>query len=322
MRKRRSLSTWGSRFTPTPEELKARGVLSGREAWEAEKAAEKERAEAPIKAILEETQKAVRQTQKVIAAYWSQPVAEIQKECEKNAAAVDTLFEVPALRDSFTVEDLQASFTSWFDNMSGAYTLSQSGEGGPRLFLFGLMAARRSGCDMSNPAAWQSAFDRLRDIGAFQPGEVAFDSSKVAVEPEPVAAPQLSARQQLESDMHDEMAPIAQQWLASLKDRWDFRPSDSDIRLIFGTNTLSHNPDERGLFFRLNLNPLRIQDYDKIRRFMVNKSYWPEALRTVDELLSDEIERSRTPLEHMTTEDRFNLIASLERIRPKATVQS
>jgi hypothetical protein len=282
-------------------------------------------ANAPILASIEQESAAVRQTQKVFAAYWSQTVAEIQKDCEKNAAAVDIFFEVPALRDSFTVEDLQASFASWFDNAmpKNAYTLTQNGEGGPRLFLFGLVVARRSGCDMSNPAAWQAAFDRLRELDSFQPGEVAFDSSKVQAEPEPVAAPvPLSERQQVVEDFYKETQPLHYAWLDSLYTNFNgFRPSKEDLTYLYGTDAESRDPQKRGWFFRANKSLLDRRSYDAARRHMCAIGTWDaDRLLTADEKLSVSLEAIDQPLDRLSHDERFNLLLNLEQI--KRTTQS
>jgi hypothetical protein len=282
--------------------------------WERE---EREAKERPIREAIQKLEVTSRHLNRVLAQYWSRPIAELAKTYQTDVGK-DFGFVTDATVESYDLSQAQAGFSDFFDNLlpQTEYTLNR--DGATRVVFYGICHAVQ-GADMTSAKSWNEAFLRLIQLNAFGNDELTIDPDKVKVVPvvPSVEKPVLSERHQIEADMLDEMAPIAQSWLASLKDRWDFIPSTSDLKLIFGTNTQSRILEERGLFFKLGLNPLRVQDYTKIRRYMVTKSYWPQELRTVDEILSDEIERNPTPLEHMTTDDRFNLISSLERIRPR-----
>jgi hypothetical protein len=148
-----------------------------------EEAAERDAKDPVLQAKRQHTQTLVK-LQNEAREYWSQSISELSKTWSKSERAKDITFSVPAIRDSYSLDDARAAFNIFVDQQlpKTAYSLTEAS--GTRLTLFGLAQAQVGGQDMSNPKAWSDAFDHLLNVlKAFQPGELIVDESKL---PKPI----------------------------------------------------------------------------------------------------------------------------------------
>jgi len=249
----------------TEKELKAR---LQREDFEARRNAD------PIYQVEQSLNKTMLELWKLSSEYWSRPVTELTG-VFKSEAAKDLSFSVPAFKSQYTQDEAKSAFNEWHDTVfvKSGYEFTESG--GIRLVRFGLSQAALAGADMSNPQAWQTAFEHLKDnLKAFQPGDFAKVPQQVHVEapaPRPTLADieklnisgdesQAKQAKQIVADlMFDEVAPLHQAWMESLQKNFGFRPNDDDLKYIYNV-----------WFPRSNKGYLVHESYNAARRHMVS----------------------------------------------------
>jgi len=308
-RQRLTLADWSSIPTTTPQNKS--GWESRQEFYERERREEEARRNAPILAAQAEVNRNLAALQKHTKKFWSQPVAAITEGMKTgDESAFDPALSVP--EGPCTREATQKSFATWLEQLpSTPYTLSEDGQ--VRMILYGMYAVAKGGHDFGNVEAWDSAFQRLLQLEVFASGELSYDPTQVASEPEITT---LSEREQIERDMWAEMYPLAKEWADSLRRNFGYEITKADREMIFGTDSKSAIPAKRGLFFVLNLNPLAHKSYDTIRKYLCDRMIWnPERLLTEDDKFQRAIEAETTPLSRMSGQSRQTLVSSLNLLR-------
>jgi hypothetical protein len=290
---------------------------------------EREEAEAKIAPLVAANVIALRQlrneTNDSLRRYWSQPrfaqpwTAEAgTKVLSEREFNEDNLLEVPAGKPS--QEAVQSAGEAWFDSLGPRLGVSLSPEGFFRCMNF-VIAQYCYGKDFSTVAAYDAAFNRLNEVGAFAPSEYTTDSNLVTVRPqaEPVAEPEADiadiedldlesrdgskrAKQIVEELATNEAVPLIQEWIKFLQTTYNFTPSCEDLK------------QGNAWFQRNQKNYFSHEAYNEVRRWMVSTRRWSETLLSPDELLAREIEA--TPLSTASYDQRRDLI---RRVRPEPT---
>lgn len=280
--------------------------------------AEAKRNADPICQAEQKLDSTMRALQKLSSEFWSRPIDKIiaDGDCE---SAKDVTFNVPALRNEYTFEDAKSAFNTWF-----ATTFSKSGYeltevGGQRLVRFGVSQGRLAGADMSNAAAWQIAFEHLKDnLKAFQPGDfvkVPRIQHVKQAPPKPTLADietlniggneedARKAKRLAQELMWAEGSPLHTQWMASLYENFNFFPTDADLKYIYNE-----------LFPRNNWSYVDHRSFDKARRAMVAQGRWSDALLTRDELFTRDLEQGPA-LATLGFNEKQRLLTQVKRMR-------
>jgi len=128
----------------------------------------------------------------------------------------------------------------------------------------------------TNSAAWDTAVNRLRALGALGPDDYA------AVDAEVVVEPVLSDKERMGQDWLRHV--LFPQWEAQILRDYGIVLSDTQRRLVCD------------MFMALNLSPLNHESYNEIRRRMVKSGQFPKPTNeipfalTVDERFADMVE--------------------------------
>lgn len=255
--------------------------------------AEAKRNADPIYQAEQSLTKTMRELQKLSSIYWSRPVAELTG-VFKDEGAKDLTFSVPALRSQYTNEEAGVAFDLWHEQTfkPAGYEFAESGAF--RLIRFGLSQGALVGADMSNAAAWQTAFLHLRDnLKAFQPGDFDKEPQRVAG---PAPKPTLADIERLNIEGDAEQArqarwivndlassqfrPLVEEWLGSLKTAFALYPTDAQMQKVVAW------------FRRNNAYWGDRRNYDRVRKYMILvEREWPESALTRQEILELEIEQ-------------------------------
>lgn len=233
----------------------------------------------PLKQAERQFSRVLQHARQQASEYWRQLLDEIRKTWSTSEAATDMTFSVELTRDSFSSEDAENAFNAFFyerlPKTPYAFRLSEDGQkcdGAARLVLYG-MAQAKAGRDMSNVAAWESAFEHMREVlKAFAAEEVIVDESKL---PKPVER-KPSLDEILEAE-DGESASGRRRMIAAVEN--DFLDNNFRNCWLGFTNSLYERfgyvltEKEKKTFieamFRLNMNLNRPADYDKIRVALV-----------------------------------------------------
>lgn len=316
-KQRKIFSPTLSNVAVTPVEIKNPNAPEDSKTLRARLRREEEQAKREASPIYQSEQllnKSMTALHRAVSEFWSMPIEVLGKKYLSESAR-DLTFSVPALRDQFTYDDARRSFDTWF-----ATTFAKSGyelteQGGTRLVKFGLAQAK-FGADMSNAAAWQTAFEHLKDnLKAFQPGDFAKVPRQVHVDQQ-ASRPSLEsltlehdadrkiARQIVEEDMYSAISPLHRAWLQSLYDNFNgFVPSEDDLKYIYNQWAA-----------KSNINLLIPKSFDAARRHCVSIGRWPETLLTADERVAREIEQGPA-LGTLGFDERWRMMSKVQRQR-------
>ncbi len=268
----------------------------------------------PVHQSIVAQSKAVSELRRLSISYWSRPIAQIiaDGDCE---SAKDVTFSVPALRNEYTFDDARRAFDQGYALIvKSGYELTETG--GQLLVRFGLSQGRLNGADMSNGAAWVSAFSHLKDeLGVFSDDDFAKQPRKVAApEPKPsiddlekiaITAgtdSERRARHLVTTLMTAEIQPIADRWYAHLNSDYQFVATDSQHKWIMDW------------FHQSGANPMIHDSWNIARRSAVDAKIFPSHMRTRDEILSRAIEQGAA-LGTLGFNDKQELFAQMKRMR-------
>jgi hypothetical protein len=284
---------------------------------QAEEQAERD-ARDPIKTVEKQLSANLRHLRSATAAFWQQNLADLQKSWTSEAA-VDPTFSVPSTRDSFTFEEAKASFETWHaETMSKSPYSFASEQAGARQVLFGLAQAK-AGQDMSNPAAWQAAFEHMLNGGYFAPDDIVVEESKLPRPAEPVAPkPSITDLEQIaigagtNSERRAkalvnqlvslELQPVFDRYQTYLKETWGFVTTDEQFNSMLRWWT--QNP---------SANPLTSSAWTQMRLSLIAQSVFPPELRTADEVAAQELES--VDLTRLGYDERTRLMTRLKRLQ-------
>lgn len=259
-----------------------------RERFEREEAAAQEAKLRPALDAYQETLRQLDKSQKdLVRQFYSRPVEIIRTEIRANHPnAVDEGLNVPEGRCD--QETWQRVGSEWADSITARTGITLSVVAVARVFAY-TIAQARAGKNMTTIAAWDVAYNRLHDAGAFSEDEIGFDESlhTVVAPPEPAPVPtmkdlmtadvgtqegQRQARQIADDLYEQEVLPIYAEWRDFLYRTYSYVLTREDADLI------------EQWFQRTQSSRIDRRSYDAVRKhFVLNLHRWPMSMLSAEE---------------------------------------
>jgi hypothetical protein len=267
---------------------------------------EQEAQDRKLKPLLDEQQNLLRQVdagqRDLVRQFYSRSIEVIRDEVKaKHPLSIDEGFSVAT--GPCSLDQWHKSGNEWLDSLTARTGITLSVNATARVFAY-CAAQALAGKNMSTIAAWDAAYNRLFDSGAFGVDEIGFDESLrtqavPAPVPEPTPAPtmqdlmnvdcgtmdgQRQARQIADSLYERECGPLALEWVDSLRNNFGFVPTREQLDAT------------RVWFERNNRSWLDRRSFDACRLAMISQGIFPETCWTDQDRANLAIESLERPI--------------------------
>jgi hypothetical protein len=321
MSKKKKVALFDLGRVPVTEVKNNSGWESRADFYAREEREERERKERPIREATAAHEAALRtlwgESAPLVKKFWRRPLAELRL-VHTGYGSEDLGLQVPTFRDGsqYTFDELVYLFDKWAEEILPTLGYSLQWSGLARLGLY-VNSQAVAGRDMSNNDAITAAFFRLLSCDAFETGELSGDG--VRPQSKAVAAPAKAPTFDDVAGLNPENREHRKRIFAVVNDNYTTEIAEifslwSDHLLRDYGYVMPESVVKKVLTFvtEKNLNPLRTQTWDLVRRTFTKNGLMRRQdgslMLTSDETLTETIElsnlNSREVRQHINLEHR------------------